>query len=521
MNPWQQIRHLGAERRRLLKTNFNGNAEAIQARWLMNCLERNAHCRWARKYRFEQLCSAKDYQQSVPLHHYDDLQESIACMARGERDVLFAGLPQMFELTSGSTGGSKLIPYGEHSLFDFQSALLTWLADLVDTYRLRGGSAYWSISPVNRAPSCTESGIPVGVTDAQYLGVEALDAFSRLSAVPFSVAGITDVEDWKVATLYYLLRARDLTLVSVWSPTFFQLLLNSIEDQHDRLEQLLASGGRVAGIDLPADGAALQRLLRYASMAGKKDTSLLWPNLRVISCWGDASSEPYFNELAQQCPQADLQRKGLLATEGVVTAPDSRGDTRLCLHSAFYEFLDRERQPLLAGEIEAGQSYEVVMTTAGGLYRYRTGDQVLCTGAAQDGHGPALRFLGRVSVTSDLVGEKLSETFVSDCLSELEGFRVLVPQRGSEPHYTILLDREASASARSITERVEQKLRDNPHYAYARRLGQLGTLQSRCLDKPLEHYMDWAASRGMRLGDIKPSPLRTEPEFAAYMGVAP
>lgn len=521
MTPWQQIRSLGAKRRCLLQTTFSGDTDAIQSQWLMNCLERNAHCSWARHYRFEQLTSVKDYQHGVPLQCYDELQETIAGMARGDQDVLFAGSPQMFELTSGSSGGSKLIPYGEHSLFDFQSALLPWLADVVDAYKLRDGSAYWSISPVTRAPGCTRGGIPVGVTDAQYLGVEAVNAFSQLSAVPFAVAGIQDVDDWKLATLYHLLRAHDLCLVSVWSPTFFQLLLDALAEQHDRLGQLLAAGGTLAGMNLTADGAALLRLQRYTGGAGPRDTTLLWPKLRLISCWGDAASDPYCNKLARQCPQSQLQRKGLLATEGVVTVPDRRGDTRLCLHSGFYEFLDQQGQALLAGEIRAGRNYEVVITTAGGLYRYRTGDMVLCTGEAAGDCGPALRFLGRANVTSDLVGEKLSETFVNACLSELEGFRVLVPLRRGQPHYTILLDREATGSTDGITERVEQKLKDNPHYAYARRIGQLGALQAHCVDRPLEHYMDWAASRGMRLGDIKPSPLRPEPEFAAHMGVLP
>ena len=70
-------------------------------------------------------------------------------------------------------------------------------------------------------------------------------------------------------------------------------------------------------------------------------------------------------------------------------------------------------------ELIAGTQYEVVMTTSGGLYRYRTGDCVVCEGFADK--LPVLRFSGRRGLTCDIVGEKLHESFVLSCLKDVRG----------------------------------------------------------------------------------------------------
>ena len=48
----------------------------------------------------------------------------------------------------------------------------------------------------------------------------------------------------------------------------------------------------------------------------------------------------------------------------------------------FYENFGKDKNPqaLLIDEVEIGQSYEVVLTTRGGLYRYRNGDVVEVVG---------------------------------------------------------------------------------------------------------------------------------------------
>ena len=57
-----------------------------------------------------------------------------------------------------------------------------------------------------------------------------------------------------------------------------------------------------------------------------------------------------------------MHPKGLIATEGIVTIP-FEGHHPLAIRSHFFEFLDRNDQPKLAHELEAGSEYTVVLTT--------------------------------------------------------------------------------------------------------------------------------------------------------------
>ena len=83
----------------------------------------------------------------------------------------------------------------------------------------------------------------------------------------------------------------------------------------------------------------------------------------------------------------------------------------LATTSHFFEFIDGAGEVRLAHELERGREYEVVLTNGAGLWRYRIGDAVECTGHVAA--TPSLRFLGRVASLSDLRGEKLSEPFVA------------------------------------------------------------------------------------------------------------
>ena len=86
------------------------------------------------------------------------------------------------------------------------------------------------------------------------------------------------------------------------------------------------------------------------------------------------------------------------------------------MRSHFFEFVDDSGAVHRVHELRAGQTYEVVVTTAGGLWRYRLRDSVRVTGFI--GQTPALQFLGRNGNVSDLFGEKLSEAFVTETIHE-------------------------------------------------------------------------------------------------------
>ncbi|WP_228350830.1 MULTISPECIES: GH3 family domain-containing protein [Limnobaculum] len=488
-SPWHQFRHSAR--------NENSSVSERQIAWLRQCLQRNQNSAYGQRYGFEKIQNVVDFQQRVPMVDYAELSPWINKLASNELNQLFVGEVVAFEKTGGSHSGGKLIPYSAPGLDDFRYALSGWLAQLVEQFQIDRGSAYWALSPAITQATVTTGGIPIGGGDALYLGAEYLSAFAQISAVPLTLAQVVDVNDWQLLTLYYLVCRRDLRLFSVWSPSFLIQLLEGLSSRQPALLALLQLGGEIAGHLLAKDQSAADAYQCYLKSG---DTRILWPQLEVISCWADASSTTLVAQLMSYFPSVSLQPKGLLATEAIITTPYQQNQPQLCVDSNFYEFIDRQGQVYLADGLTVNHHYQVIVTTNNGLYRYRIGDMVQCVGFQRD--VPLLRFTGRAGVVSDLVGEKLTESFVNDCLSSLKGFAMLCPDDKTSGYY-MLMDKRYVQDNQDAVGIVEQRLNENPQYAYARTLSQLRPLICLSLEQPERHYLAWQCAQGKRLGDIK------------------
>jgi hypothetical protein len=469
---------------------------ASQAALLGQILTANAGTDFGRTHGFADIHTIDDFRARVPMRSYDALRPWLDRVAGGETGVLTSEAVVAFEETGGSTAGGKLIPYTASSLKAFRAAVLPWLADLA---RRRpgafAGKAYVSISPATRAPRVI-GGIPVGMaTEGAYLGADVVPAFLEVMAVPASVAHLGDVDQWRLATLTALTRCSDLTLISVWSPTFLIALLDALPRLAESLLRALH------------DEPERARDVSTALARSPVDTALLWPRLDTVSAWADGASRPYALRLQDMLPHATLQPKGLLATEGAVTTPCSSSWPVPALTSAVLEFIDDTENSHLCDELRAGESYRVVMTNAGGFYRYDLGDRLLCHG--YEGALPLLEFVGR-DIASDLVGEKLSEPFVSDALTLVHGTACLAPRTTARPHYILLVDASGRDAAHCAAATIEQRLRSNPQYDYARKIGQLDPVACEIVDHLLERYLRLGTRRGRRLADIKPPALITD-----------
>jgi hypothetical protein len=168
----------------------------------------------------------------VPLSSYDDYAAYLDRIAAGASNVLTRERVLLLEPTSGSTGGEKLIPYTAGLRHEFQRGVATWIADLFGQRpAVRQGRAYWSISPAAGSRRRTPGGIPIGFDDdAAYLGTVERLALDRLLIVPAAVARLADPESFQYCTLFHLLAAGDLALMSIWNPTFLTALLTPLHD---------------------------------------------------------------------------------------------------------------------------------------------------------------------------------------------------------------------------------------------------------------------------------------------------
>lgn len=491
MRGWTVLTAAAAAPARRLDAALGAPAEAQQA-LLAEILARNAGSMFGRRHGFAGIDGINAYRKAVPVCGYEDLRADIDAMAGGAENLLVSDPVIAFERTGGTASGGKLAPYTEPALAGFRAAVLPWLHDLAARHpAATGGRVYAAISPATRVPERTPGGIPVGLeSDAAYLGADLAPAFASLLAVSPKTGLIPDVETWRLKTLGQLLETADLSFVSVWSPTFLLDLIEVIPAHAAPLAAALSPPAR--------------RRLEAALSGSTADPVALWPKLAVISCWADGASSVFARRLAALCPQATIQPKGLLATEAAITLPFDDGPGAVpALTSTVLEFRDAAGDLHLAGGLREGDAYDVLLTTAGGLYRYDIGDRVRCV--AKAGMRERLAFIGRSGVVSDMVGEKLDEAFVAQVLDTLPVDAVLIARTTPRPHYALRIDGPGDAR---LVASVEAGLQANPQYAHARRLGQLGPLA--LVSDPGARARETAdrIAAGQRLGDIKPAVLR-------------
>jgi hypothetical protein len=477
----------------------------IQQEWLRHHLKRNSASEYARQHKLTTTSDYNEFTRRVPVQTYESLEPWIKRIQRGEQQLLTTERLTHLIPTSGSTGERKLIPFTAGLQNDFDRAIAPWVSDLAQNHpTILGGPAYWSISPA--LPATNEpSAIPIGFADdANYLGGVKGWLVRAALVKPREPLDDDDLSAFHRATLSALLRERELRLISVWHPSFLTLLLDALPIHWDALLADLARNN-------PQRARELKR-------ANQLQPETIWPRLGVISCWGDAHAEFGFVELQRRFPHTHIQRKGLLATEAFVTIPFA-GKHPLALRSHFFEFIDESGRLRLTHELREGETYEVITTTSGGLWRYRLGDLVRVSGFAAA--TPSLQFLGRSGNVSDLRGEKLSEPFVAMAIQHVAavlgqpGFAMLASEATADapPHYTLFLNCEV-ATAQWQT-KLEAELCRNPHYDYCRQLGQLAELRV-CKVGPDagEIFLRHTAASGKRLGEIKSSYLSQRPDWA-------
>jgi hypothetical protein len=524
----------------MLKCSFEGAAFAracrhvarTQAQVLADILRANRCTAFGAAHGFDRIHDPRAYQERVPLATYEDFAGAIRRIGAGEMNVLTWEPVQLLEPTSGTAGGEKLIPYTAGLRRQFQRGVAAWIADLFrHRPAVRRGRAYWSISPALGAQRRSPGGIPIGFADdAAYLGWWEQLALRQLLVMPGAVARLPDMSAFRYCTLRFLLAAADLSLISVWNPTFLSALLVALPQWHDRLCDDIHRGTLHPPVPLaPELAKSLSRSLktdperaRFLASVGPASVRQFWPRLALISCWTDAAASRFVPELRRLFPDVEIQSKGLLATEGFVSVPlvgEPAAALAVCSHFFEFEELTSARCKL-AHELERGGCYRVVLTTAGGLYRYQLRDEVEVVGFRHQ--CPLLRFQGKSDQVSDLVGEKLAEPQVRAVLDRLPALRIL------QPRFTLLVPVEALParyrlyvqgpgiddalpSLEQLRADLQAGLEENPYYRQAVALGQLAPVEVAVLDSAgAPGWLLFERRRlalGQRCGAIKPVAL--------------
>ncbi|XDD48609.1 GH3 auxin-responsive promoter family protein (plasmid) [Leptospira sp. WS39.C2] len=478
------------------KKNVN-RLEKIQLSNLKTILRNAENTDFGNSYSVNHNWTIQDFQNNIPISNYNDYQDYINRITNGKQNVLTKSKIRRLGLTSGSSGRMKYVPFTDLLASEFTKSISVWIYGLLNSYpKLSKGRFYFSVSPAGFPENLNEN-VKIGFdNDGDYLKPWERIFANQLLVVPEWLSKIQNPEFVMYITALRIIAAKDLTLISVWNPSFLHSLLENIVKNKDSLIKDLQYG-TISNFDQIIPSNILNSLKIHDPYRSKELSKLLrneikwenvWKDLTCISLWSDSFAKYSFEKLKEIFPNVNFESKGVIATEGIFSIPfyENEKEPKLLLAytSHFYEFMDEFEKIYLSSQLSIGKEYEIIITTGGGLYRYRIGDRFLITGYYNQ--IPILKFIGRNDDISDLVGEKISELFLrNELLPELKKY-YLTPNnsflRGNlleeRAFYELVIAPSDLGNRKlELVTLVDTILCRNPHYEYARKIGQLGEVK--------------------------------------------
>ena len=402
---------------------------------LLDIISRNKDTEIGKKWQFQSVKTVEDYRNNVPLTNYEDYRPYVERMVeKGEENLLTVGKVVFYYPTSGTTSKSKLLPQfvdpaSKPIPVKTEQALLfnCWHHDMQTplgvpiipgnnaTVRAYLNNCPSAFVPPPEAYRITDFPTAIYVQMVFGLKTSFVKTINAVFCPTVLNAFILLAQEWEQMTS----DIRNGTL----KPS-----LNLTDSQRVILEEAMGGGDPHRADQLVAILSESKRCGDYKSVAHQ-----LWPSLMLIIANAGGSFATYIPQLQHYL--GDKIRIGsplYVATEGMFGVNkriyNHVSAYTLLTNEVFFEFIpladadsSDPKITLLAEEIKMGEVYEIVVTTSGGLYRYRMGDliKVLEEGTAAD--PPVIDVLGRKNLVCGVYGEKVSEYQLTAAITAVRG----------------------------------------------------------------------------------------------------
>ena len=415
----------------------------LQKEFLLSILQDNKDTEYGRKYGFSDIHSIEEYQAKVPVSVWADFEPYMDRMVAGEQNVLTVYPFDHFNITSGTSGKPKHIPYTKRHMDAYVKynsyCGIGLLKNVLDDIWCSGRAFSPNTGELFKLPSgLTEGHIPAKI--AEYLGgPENADAVTRISFTsPVEATAAAVGKDTRYIHCRFALEDRDITGINVM---YFPMLLTMFEyiDKHYALLINDIEKGTIdESIQLPDDcRESLSKKIkpmpeRAAELREifKNGTDFpyitsVWPKIKYIFGCKGGSFASYDRILRERYSGDGLTRiyYGVTATEGIFSTPfkEDSAESVLTPGSLFMEFLPVEADGdfsriVTMDKLEKGKLYEAVITNAAGLYRYRMSDCFEITGWLNE--TPTINFVGRVNKTMNICAEKIMESDIEKVVEQ-------------------------------------------------------------------------------------------------------
>jgi len=413
-----------------LKHSFDRLTKAphvAQREYLFQVLKRNRSTDYGQKYDFANIGTEEDYQRGVPINRYHDLEPYIEKIINGNKNVLTAEMPFMFNLTSGSSDKPKFIPVTNTTKKRTALLMHQWL------YRaLLNHPSFLDRFTLNITSSAveghTQSGIPYG--SASGLLYKNLPRIMRSSFVlPFMVSDIQSY-DLRYYIMARLAFEKDVSVICTPNPTTLLKLAEIGMQYQEEIIRSIQEGRLFTRLDFEINtndskivdliNASLVPNRSRAQFLNKvlEDNSRLlphncWPSLKLLGCWLGGSVGCQADKLSAYYGNVTKRDIGYLASEGSFALPyeDCTPSGILALQNNYYEFIPEESasqsnpQVLLSHELETRKNYRLILTNESGLYRYDINDTVKVEKFYNQ--TPVLAFIRKTNDVLNITGEKV------------------------------------------------------------------------------------------------------------------
>jgi hypothetical protein len=306
---------------------------------------------FGRLFHFSEIQSLEDYKQKVPVQDYESLKPYIEQMMKGEENVLWNTPINWFAKSSGTTSDkSKFIPVSEESLKENHYKASKDVLAL-----------YYVSHP--ESDLLTGKGLVIGGSH-QISNINDDVHYGDLSAVVLQNSPFWS--NW--------IRTPDLSIA----------LMDEWESKIEKLAQTTIHENVTSMAGVPTWLIVLLR--RILEITGKSTIGEVWPSLELYM-HGGVSFVPYKQQFEKLIGKPINYLEMYNASEGFFAGQDDiekEGMLLMCDHGIFYEFMpvsefDGERKTIQLDEVEIGKNYALVITTAGGLWRYLVGDTIQFT----------------------------------------------------------------------------------------------------------------------------------------------
>lgn len=353
-----------------------------QEDFVMRLMRENARTQYGRQHDFKNIRSIDDFKRHIPLTAYDDYSDYIECIANGEKNVLTTYQTEHFSFVSDS----RRVP---QSRWDVQ---MSYDYNFCAGFYIVGHHGYLTDGMTLNLVDNSVERLPSGVTVGNLLGrllVKREFDNDQVYVVPVEVANAPNREDILYLQALFALKQRNISLAICDHHTYMIELLRYIEKHWLRLVDDIEKGNPYIQPD--AGRAHFIREIMSHHTIGTQLVSQLWPQLHCIMVYDVDSLGTSFEMLRTYCgSQIHYVFTGITAPEGTLSTSINLDDPQTVLipDGVFYEFKPKETDDysnlLTLDQLELGHSYELIITTLSGLYRYKTQKTILVVGRYHD-----------------------------------------------------------------------------------------------------------------------------------------